>query len=181
MVLPCDAAPGTGFALLRILQPKTRGRVARHQSSRIDPIDVIRLLTAVYKHCNRDSRLWSFSSATLRRRLNHLLKALGLPTERSHGTTPFDLGSFRPGGATFLLQMFEDAEFVRRRGRWVSAKVLEVYLQEISTATFQSRISEVARRRIEQVATSFPKILDQAEWFIWSGIPPIAWKHLWST
>ncbi len=41
LVLPCDAAPGTGFALLRILQPKTRGRVARHQSSRIDPTDVI--------------------------------------------------------------------------------------------------------------------------------------------
>ena len=32
LVLPCDAAPGTGFALLRILQPKARGRVARHQS-----------------------------------------------------------------------------------------------------------------------------------------------------
>ncbi len=113
--------------------------------------------------------------------MDQLLKALGLPTERSPGVTPFDLGSFRPGGATFLLQMFEDAEFVRRRGRWASAKVLEVYLQEISTATFQSRISEDARRRIEQVSTSFPTILDKAEWFIWSGIPPIAWKHLWST
>ena len=181
LVLPCDAAPGTGFALLRILQPKTRGRVARHQSSRIDPSDIIRLLTAVYKNSNRDSKLWSFSSTTLRRRLNLLLKALGLPTERSHGVTPFDLGSFRPGGATFLLQMFEDAEFVRRRGRWVSAKVLEVYLQEISTATFQSRITPEARQRIERVSQSFPRILEQAEWFLTSGIPPIAWRHLWST
>lgn len=181
LVLPCDAAPGTGFARLRILQPKTRGRVARHQSSRIDPVDVIRLLTAVYRNSNRDSKLWNYSSTTLRRRLNLLLKALGLPTERSYGVTPYDLGSFRPGGATFLLQLFEDAEFVRRRGRWVSAKVLEVYLQEISTATFQSRISDTARRRIEEVSQCFPQILDKTEWFLHVGIPPVAWKHLWST
>lgn len=59
LVLPCDAA-GIGFALLRVLQPKARGRVARHQSSRIDPSDIIRLLTDVYKNSSRDSQLWSF-------------------------------------------------------------------------------------------------------------------------
>ncbi len=32
LILPCDAAPGTTYALLRILQPKTRGRLAKHQS-----------------------------------------------------------------------------------------------------------------------------------------------------
>ena len=126
----CADLDGTTSNWRNILQPKTRGRVARHQSARIDPTDVIRLLTAVYKNSNRDSRLWNLSSTTLRRRLNRLLKALGLPTERSSGVTPFDLGSFRPGGATFLLQMFEDAEFVRRRGRWVSAKVLEFIFKE---------------------------------------------------
>ena len=61
--------------------------------------------------------------------MNLLPKALGLPTGRSQGVTPYVLGSFRPGGATFLLQLFEDADFVRRIGRWVSAKVLEVPIE----------------------------------------------------
>ena len=173
LVLPCDAARETGFALLRILQPKARGRVARHQSSRIDPVDVIRLLTAVYKHSNRDSKLWNFSSTTLGRRMNLLPKALGLPTGRSQGVTPYVLGSFRPGGATFLLQLFEDADFVRRIGRWVSAKVLEVYLQEISAATFHSRIRDTARRRTQQVSQSFRRSLKRLNGFYKLASPQV--------
>ena len=181
LILPCDAAPGTTYALLRILQPKTRGRLAKHQSARIDPIDIIRLLTAVYKNYNSETKLWSFSSTTLRRRLNHLLRALGLPVEKAPGVVPFDLGSFRPGGATFYLQLFEDSELVRRRGRWVSVRVLEIYLQEISTATFHARLSGEARRRVGELSKSFPYLLDQAESWLLAGIPPIAWKHLWSS
>lgn len=181
LILPCDAAPGTTYALLRILQPKTRGRLAKHQSARIDPIDIIRLLTAVYKNYNSETKLWNFSSTTLRRRLNHLLRALGLPVEKAPGVVPFDLGSFRPGGATFYLQLFEDSELVRRRGRWVSVRVLEIYLQEISTATFHARLSGEARRRVGELSKSFPYLLDQAESWLLAGIPPIAWKHLWSS
>ena len=181
LILPCDAAPGTSFALLRILQPKTRGRLAKHQSARIDPVDIIRLLTAVYKNYSPETKLWSFSSTTLRRRLNQLLQALGLPVEKSPGVVPFDLGSFRPGGATFYLQLFEDSELVRRRGRWVSVRVLEIYLQEISTATFHTRISGSARKKVGDLSRSFPALLDQAENWLTAGIPPIAWKHLWNS
>ena len=181
LILPCDAAPGTSYALLRILQPKTRGPLAKHQSARIGPSDIIRLLTAVYRNYNSDTKLWSFSSQTLRRRLNQLLAALGLPVEKAPGVVPFDLGSFRPGGATFYLQLFEDSELVRRRGRWVSVRVLEVYLQEISTATFQLRISGEARKKVDELSRSFPSLLNQAEAWLQAGIPPIAWKHLWNS
>ena len=109
----------------------------------LNPVDVIRLLTAVYKNSNSRFQVMElFVDYFEAENWTCYLKHLDFQPERSQGVTPYDLGSFRPGGATFLLQLFEDAEFVRRRGRWVSAKVLEVYLQEISTATFQSRISD---------------------------------------
>ena len=58
LILPSDAAPGTVFALLRIRAPKTRGRAARHQAARIDPPDIIRLLTAVWGDQQPTTKLW---------------------------------------------------------------------------------------------------------------------------
>ncbi|CAE7291773.1 unnamed protein product [Symbiodinium sp. CCMP2592] len=72
------------------------------------------------------SRLWPYSAQTLRRRLDTILEALLIPTARNE-ERPLDR-SFRPGGATYLLQATEDAELVRRRGRWVSHKVMDFFL-----------------------------------------------------
>eukprot|EP00438_Fugacium_kawagutii_P018756 Skav204395 [mRNA] locus=scaffold2947:164542:176525:+ [translate_table: standard] len=117
LILPEDGAPGMQFALLQIQQPKTRGVSAKHQAARIDPEDVVLLLSAVFGKWPAESRLWGSSPSTLRRRFATLLKSLGLPTTRGRDVTPYDLASLRPGGATHLLHRFEDAEFVRRRGR----------------------------------------------------------------
>lgn len=46
----------------------------------------------------------------------------------------FDLASLRPGGATLLLRT-EDLELIRRRGRWLSSRVMEIYLQEVMATT----------------------------------------------
>ena len=100
LILPRDAAPGTKFLLLRIQLPKTRGRSAKHQSARVDPHD------AVFGSLRADAKLWPFPAH--------------LPTVRSGGQRPFDLGSLRRGGATFLLNQTEDSELCRRRGRWIS-------------------------------------------------------------
>jgi len=48
LVLPTDGAPGCDFALLQINQPKTRGVSAKHQAARIDPQDVVQLLSAIF-------------------------------------------------------------------------------------------------------------------------------------
>ena len=48
-MLPCDTAPGFQSILVKIRNPKTRGRSAKHQSARIDPSDLVRLISAVYK------------------------------------------------------------------------------------------------------------------------------------
>eukprot|EP00435_Cladocopium_sp_Y103_P056526 s1300_g19.t1 len=157
LVLPGDGAPGIYFALLQIHQPKTRGVAAKHQAARIDPQDVVRILCAVFGKLDRNDRLWNFSSNTLRRRFSAIQKALGLPTRRSQDVIPYDLASLRPGGATHLLHQFEDAELVRRRGRWLSSRVCEIYLQEVMStdgSEVTSRVVQLMQPRASQQAAN---------------------------
>ncbi|CAE7273945.1 rluB [Symbiodinium sp. CCMP2592] len=130
LVLPRDVLWSQDFVLLSIAEPKTRFRAARHQAAKLEASDLVTLADIAFSRLQPSSRLWPYSAQTLRRRLDTILEALLIPTARNE-ERPLDLGSFRPGGATYLLQATEDAELVRRRGRWVSHKVMEVYLQEI--------------------------------------------------
>ncbi len=179
LILPTDMAPGSSFALLRIKRPKTRGRAAKHQSARVDPADVVRLLTATYGRLPRDSYLWPFSAATLRKRFGCLLRALDLPSHRENGIHPYDLGSLRPGGATHLLVATEDGELVRRRGRWLSIRVMEIYLQEVQSATYADRLSKSSRAKVEMFSAGFETVLKQAVAFLDSAIPTKAWHSLY--
>ena len=179
LVLPCDAAPGVSYALLQIRQPKTRGSQARHQAARVDPADVVALLTAVFGGKSRDEKRWLLSPSTMRKRFNQIQRALGLPTTKVGRQVPYDLASLRAGGATFLLQRYEDSELVRRRGRWLSAKVCEIYLQETAVATYAEAMPPVAFRRIQDLSSSFPDILEKALFFLDCHIPPNAWTKLW--
>ena len=181
LILPCEAAPGTSFMLIIVHQPKTRGRAANHQAARIDQEDVIRFLSAMYKDAPQDSAVWPFSAATLRKRFSQLLRALELPTSKAGGHHPFDLGSMRPGGATWLLHQTENPEYVRRRGRWLSSRVLEVYIQEVLVTTFIERLSPRTRFLIEPCSGEFAITVERTIAFLDSGIPPRAWFTLLST
>lgn len=178
LVLPCDTAPGFQSILVKIRNPKTRGRSAKHQSARIDPSDLVRLISAVYKDFDAEQALWPYSPSTLRKRFAALMKVLELDVARSSDQAPFDLGSLRPGGATDLLFETEDSELVRRRGRWLSARVMEIYLQEVLSSTYVSRLPRRVQLRIEQLANVFPEVLEKAISFLLSGIPPIVWYRL---
>ena len=126
LVFPTESAPGVNYILLKIDEPKTRGRGARHQSARIDPEDIVLLISAVFRRHSPSQKLWPRSAQMLRRRFNQLLAGLGLPTKVHDGARPYDLGSLRPGGATFLLNQTEDCSLVQRRGRWLSYKVMNI-------------------------------------------------------
>ena len=93
-------------------------------------------------------KLWPFSAATLRSRFTCLLKALDLPTSKTSAGRPFELSSLRPGGATWMLNITENAELVRRRGRWLSHRVMEIYLQEVQVATYLFRLLPAQRQKI---------------------------------
>ena len=178
LVLPKDAIAGTSFALLKIKEPKTRGRHARHQSARIDPVDIIKILEIAYERAEKQSPLWSQSAATLRKRLKDLLEALHLPTEAINGVRPFDLSSFRPGGASWLLMSTENSDLVRRRGRWLSNRIMEIYLQEVQYITYLERLPQSSRKIIDVCTASFTDVLRQVSFFADSGIPCEAWFFL---
>eukprot|EP00435_Cladocopium_sp_Y103_P043632 s2722_g12.t1 len=178
LVLPVDTAPGTSFMLVMIRQPKTRGTAARHQAARVDQTDIIRFLSAMFASSPKEAKVWPFSAATLRKRFQKLLEALRLPSVRSGKVRPFDLGSMRPGGATWLLNQVENSEIVRRRGRWVTAKTMEIYLQESFVSTFLQTLDQRTRTRIQLCSGGFAAVLERAIGFLDSGIPPKAWFAL---
>ena len=179
LILPRDAAPGVQFALLKIKLPKTRGRAARHQSARVEPSDVVALLDATFAHLLPSEFLWDRSPSALRKRFSVLQAALGLDGGRGKAGLPYSLSSLRPGGATYWLQATEDAEYVRRKGRWLSTRVLEVYLQETTFATYTQKMSGVSQSRVYMICSHFNEILLKAIAFKEAYIPECAWPRLW--
>ena len=81
-----------------------------------------------------------------------LLAAVGLPAEKFGGVRPFSLGSLRPGGASWLLHVSENSELVRRRGRRLSTRVMEIYLQEVLVATFVKKLEPSVRAKLKKLA-----------------------------
>ena len=179
LVLPRDAEPGFRSLLVKIMQPKTRGRSAKHQIAKVDFPDVIDLCDATYGKVSPSEKLWHLSPQTLRSRFRQVQQALGLDVHRSCNHVPYDLGSLRAGGATFMLAQTEDSEYVRRKGRWLSSRVLEIYLQEASVSTYKSRLSEESRNKVEALAGRFQEIVQKAILNLHASIPPSAWSRLW--
>lgn len=174
LVLPDDSMPGVNFILLRIRAPKTRGRAAKHQAARVDPSDMIQLLVGVFGELPPDRLLWPYSAATLRKRFSAVLSSLGLP-ESTKSCRGFDLGS---KGATHLLLTTEDPELCRRRGRWLSTRVMEIYLQEVMATTFVQRLDPKVRSTIYDRAAVFPQVLQLSMSFLATGIPCKVWPRL---
>ncbi|CAE7293507.1 unnamed protein product, partial [Symbiodinium sp. KB8] len=177
LILPRDVLWTQRYVLLRIGEPKTRNRAARHQAAKLEPADLVQLVDCAFRHLPGGARLWPGSSQTLRRRLDSALERLGILPRMSE--RPLDLGSFRPGGATHMLQICEDSELVRRRGRWVSHRVMEIYLQEVAAATFYPSLPPAVRQQVLQAACCFPEVLKQSLAWTRDNIPTQMWYHLW--
>ena len=178
VVFPQDVRYSVDHVLLRILEPKTRFRAARHQSSKLEPPDLIYVAWMGIGRLKPYEKIWPSSPSTLRRRLDKVLSVLGLPTRVENFKKPLTLASFRPGGATFLIGLTESAELVRRRGRWVSLKVMDIYLQEVSATTFLTECSNEAQHKILTAMESFPVVLQESGRFFESEIPEKVWNFL---
>ena len=178
LVLPADGPPGCKSIWLRIREPKTRGRGARHQAAKVDAEDLVALISGVFGKFEFDQLLWGFSAQTLRKRLLKVLSAIGLPISKTSSFRPYELSSLRPGGATFLLNLTESPDLVRRRGRWASIKVMEIYLQEVAVATGVNRLDYEVREKIRRLSDAFPEILRQALCYLRCAIPCKAWYVL---
>ena len=180
LLLPSDTLRSNDFCLLGLSEPKTRFVAARHQTAKLDIGDLVRVCELAFRDKAPFQKLWPFSAHTFRLRFKDLLSALHLQTGIRQGVKSLDVGSLRPGGATWQLQTTEDPDFVRRRGRWVNSKVMEIYIQEIGSIQYLLRLSQHQRQRIFDLARLFPALLKEVELLKIAKIPSLAWYPLLS-
>ena len=180
LLLPADAFCSDNFCLLAIDEAKTRFSAARHQCAKIDAPDMIMVISLAFKKLLPNEHLWPQSSQTFRNRFKTLLAVLDVPTSVVNGCRPLDPGSLRPGGATWLLQATENSELVRRRGRWTTTKVLEIYLQETACVRFLSGLSSSQRSKILSLAQIFPEVVQKASVMVDASIPSHTWYKIFS-
>ncbi len=181
LVLPSDVGFSTAFALFSIMEPKTRFSAAKHQCAKLDIPDLLQYVELCFSTLQPGQRIWPFSGQTLRGRLKQLLKAVGLQTERSVQGKPLDLGSLRAGGATWALMALEDSELIRRRGRWVNSKTMEIYIQEVSAVQYMGMLDPAVRANVILLAGIFPQLLERITKLSTWKIPMNAWRFLLST
>ena len=180
LVMPCDVEDTIDHILLRIWEPKTRFRAARHQCGKLEQPDLIEVIKLGFQGLGSQDKLWPFSGATLRLRFAKIAGRLQLPTVVGMTPKPLSLASFRPGGATHLITQTECVELVRRRGRWISNKVMECYLQEVTSTTYLNEVSPACRRIILDSFAVFPLLLKNVINFKQCKIPEHQWFLLLS-
>ena len=178
LLLPFDVQWTSDFSLLSIREPKTRFSAARHQAVRIDQPDLLVILDIVYRKLPPGSRLWPASGQTLRARFQQLCRALELPLGRNKGKLGLELSSLRAGGATWLMNTLEDSELVRRRGRWLSHRIMEIYIQETSSLQFLPSIQQSSRDKIFLALEVYPQVVERVLYFSRVGILPNIWFKL---
>ena len=80
-----------------------------------------------------------------------------------------------------MMQTCEDSELVRRRGRWLNHRVMEIYTQEIASMQLLLHMSAAQRSFVLGVAATFPTLLEQARLLQRAKIPTKAWYALLKT
>ena len=180
LLLPTDVSSAVPYALLAIKDPKTRYTHSRHQAAKLDIPDLLELVCAVYGKLQTHQKLWPFSGQTMRQRLKSVMQSLSLPIDTYDGVKALDLGSLRSGGSTWILQVTDNGELVRRRGRWANQKMMEIYVQETASLLYMNYIPGEARYKVLSVAQSFPEVLQKAKQFLGADIPTRVWPILFS-
>lgn len=148
LVLPSDLGDTEHFALLEIQEPKTCFTMARHQAARLDQPQLLPVVELAFKNLLPGEKLWPASPQTMRKRFQRLLEANGLSDLPEGVSRGLDLGSLRAGGASWLLLVSEDSELTRRRGRWITPRVMEIYVQEVGALQFLPKLPRAVRENI---------------------------------
>ncbi|CAE7042204.1 unnamed protein product [Symbiodinium sp. CCMP2592] len=168
LVVPADvgleALPGPKQVFLSVLEPKTRFKAARHQCLKIDQPQLVEAIIFAFGRLGPEASLWPRSGSALRLRFKKLLAAVGLPIGAVEGVRDFDLASLRAGGATWLMNVTESPDLVRRRGRWITNKVMEIYVQEVSAMMYLPRLEQGQRENLFAWTNSFQSALEFAQW-----------------
>ena len=178
LMLPADVGYSQRFALLSIPEPKTRFTVARHQCAKLDVPDMLEVVVLAFRHLPWDHALWPMSGQTFRTRFRQVLQRIGVGSVLPGTSKVCDPGSLRAGGATWLLHSCEDAELVRRRGRWATAKTAEIYIQEVGALQYMMKLSSKQREHVLALASCFPAVLRWAQQCSDLQLPTKTWGRL---
>ena len=134
------------------------------------------MVSLAFQGLRADQMLWPMSGQTLRSRFKQILTRLRLDQPLPGLSKSFDMGSLRGGGATWTLQACEDAELVRRRGRWVSQRNMEIYIQETSAVQVLALLQPID---ILYLAAAFPAVFAFVKHCQALRIPSKMWHKLW--
>ena len=178
LTLPSDVRYTVDYAYLTIRDPKTRYHAARHQAVRVDQPDILEIIDIAYGKLGKVEKLWNFSGQTLRVRFRQLCRALLLPCEPDGRLPPLELSSLRAGGATWLMMQGEDSELVRRRGRWLSHRIMEIYVQEVSSLQLFGYLPEPSKEKVFTALWAFKDVLAKVRFYSTVGILPTLWYRL---
>ena len=178
LILPSDVDYSVQFMLLKIREPKTRFRAARHQAGKCESPDLIQVAILGFQRLKNHEKLWPFSSSTLRSRLERVLQRLHLPSRTTDVPKAITLASFRPGGATWLIMMTECSELVQRRGRWASWATMSIYLQEVAAPTYLNDVLPEAKKAVLSGHAIFDEVMQKAITLWNSRVPETAWCYL---
>ena len=175
LYLPSDGGRLDSYALLAIAEPKTRYTAARHQCAKVDAPDLVQVLELCFSQVLEFDKLWGNSPQSFRARFRQLLAALDLVQNMPHSYKQLELSSFRPGGATWLLQQCESGDVVMRRGRWSSYRMMSIYIQEINSMSFLMKLPKAKRDRVNFLASCFPEVLQRVQSLSLAGLPASTW------
>lgn len=176
--LPNDLGRTIQYCLLQIQEPKTRFKAARHQVAKLDQPQLLKVVETAFESLSPEQALWPLSPQTLRNRFQKLVERVGLNRLPAGCKRGLDLGSLRAGGASWMLMTTEDSELVRRRGRWINNKIMEIYIQEAASIQFLPQLPVDVRNTVLLGATLFPTVLDKVYWWFRCGLPEAAWRSL---
>ena len=178
LVLPGDLGRTIQYCLLQIQEPKTRFKAARHQVAKLDQPQLLKVVEVAFETLAPEQALWPLSPQTLRKRFQSLVESVGLHNLPVGCKRGLDLGSLRAGGASWMLMTTEDSELVRRRGRWINNKIMEIYIQEAASLQFLPQLPPEVRSSVLQGAALFPTVLKRIRWWYQCGLPEAAWRTM---
>ena len=142
----------------------------------MDQPQLVKVIEIAFQHLKSFQKLRPFSGQTIRARFSSLLKANKfdcLPGQLSKG---LDLGSLRAGGASWLMMVSENPDLTRRRGRWLTNKVMEIYVQEILAVQFLPNLPAESKWFVVSGVAIFPWVLVQADNLCQARIPEQIWS-----
>ena len=115
----------------------------------MDTPETVAFMKALSAYQGGSGLLMHGGAAGFRECLDALVLFFGVSTREGEGITP---ASFRPGGATFWFRAWDSPDRLRFRGRWMSVRMLEIYLQEVMVSKVLADLPFNSRRRIQLFA-----------------------------